>query len=206
MLLLFRASGATEGTAAITFGVSAAVTASAVATLALGAPAPSAAELNIFATSAITFGANGNRIPETISAGTASILIDGTARGGQVSSGAVSTVLNVSGTVGSFLDGAGSANLAFALTADSYPVSSGASAVSLEITGLPEISGGIVESGATATLALSLDGAPVTGSFGQSDLTLFVVGTGIAKTGVNPDAVPLDRRARTTLRSFLIGD
>jgi len=206
MLLLFRASGDTEGTAGITFGVSGTVTATAVATLAFGVPAPSSAELNIHATAAITLGANGNRIPETVSSGTASLLLDGTARGGQASAGTVSTILNASGTVGSFLDGQGTANLALDLSAASYPVTSGTTAIGFEMSGLPEISGGIVDAGGTAQLTLNLNGAPVTGSFSTADLSLFAVGTGIAKSGVNPDATPIDRRPRTTLRSFLIGN
>lgn len=205
MLLFFRASGATEATLGINFGLTAVATATAALGISLGLSSPASAELNVSATPSITLGLTGNNIPVSEGSALLSTSLGLTGAGGYAASTAFSTQFGLSGTVGSFLDGEAILTHSLSLSGDAHPLTDASVAINFGLSGLPDITGGTIESAATAGIVFDL--SVVTGfvDFVTMDLNLGLQAIGTAQPGVNSEAVLTPMRPRTTLRSFLIG-
>jgi len=205
MLLLFRGATGTAATLGLSFGLTAVATATVTLGISIGLTPPTSVELNVSVTPAITIGLTGNNIPYSTSSASLVHTIGLTGRSGYAVATSFSTALDLSGTVGSFFDG--SANLAHTLgLAGAGRAQSGAIlGLVLGVSGLPEITGGTVSSAATPGIVLNLIASSEFTEAVLADISIGLNATGTLVSGVNPEARTLEKRARMSLRSFLIG-
>jgi hypothetical protein len=205
MLLLFRGSGGTAATLGISFGVTAVATATVTLGITLGLTPPSSAELNVSVTPDIRFGLTGNNIPYSTGSASVAYALGLTGRPGYAVATSVTTTVGLSGTVGSFFDGAASLTHTFALSGNAHALAVANVNLGLGLSGLPNITGGTISSAAAPGIVFDLSAATGLIDVFTADIRLELTATGLVARVINPDAVTLDKRPRTTLRSFLIG-
>lgn len=206
MLLLFRASGNAEAFVDLRVGLTAVATATATFGLSIGLTPPTSGELHVSVTPNITIGLNGNNIPTSNGIAALTHVIGLTALPGYAASTAFSTTFELSGTVGSFFDGQATIAHTLGLSGDAHPLTDASFDIDVEIGGLPEITGGTIESAAVPGVVLELQAYAGYAVNVFEDIRLDLNAAAIALPGVNLDATLLDKRPRTTLRSFLIGN
>lgn len=205
MLLLFQAASGTAATAGIRVGLTAVATASVTFALTVGLSPPTSAELHVSVTPNITIGLNGNNIPTSNGIAALNHSVNLTALPGFAADSTFTHVFGLSGTVGSFFDGEATFTNVLGLAADASPLSDATFDITASLAGLPEVSGGTIDSAATANVVLDLSMLPGFTDSVAADLHININAAGSQIPGINPESILMPPRPRTTLRSFLIG-